>query len=477
MPLEDGPIVAKRFQLTQFASWRSLTGGRLRPRTPLRMTVDLGQNVANPSSTPTPPTLWAILEYYQPNFSGAALQAHRILSRLAAQGYSVHVLTAADQAARHLAGQCRHVEGVRIHYLHVTGRRGWKSLQRLPPLGRWARTLNDVLRDASFHRRVRHTLSQHAHPGDILQWYIVGDFTWTVIRQAKQRGWHNVIQVSLLGSDDPSSFQASLLGISTALKRRCFFQADHVIGLSRALTDSCLRAGVAPERVLRIPNGVELDQFSLAGVNKMQRRTSLGLDPQRRYLVFVGSAIRRKGIDVVVPAYIEVARTVADVDLLVVGPCDFRDTTRHDVARQQLIHQLRAQLTAAGCAARVHWIGQVPNVADYLQAADLFFFPTRREGLPNAMSEAMACGLPVVAAWLNGITTDLVDDNVEGRLVAGHDPQDYARILIELCQDPEQLERMGKAARRRIEQECDLRQIVPQYAQLYEQLRQERLRR
>ena len=88
---------------------------------------------------------------------------------------------------------------------------------------------------------------------------------------------------------------------------------------------------------------------------------------------------------------------------------------------------------------------------EYLQAADLFFFPTRREGLPNAMAEAMASGLPVVASKLDGITTDLIDEAIEGRLIAGHDPQDYARVLIELCTDPPRLQRMGEAARRRIE--------------------------
>ena len=74
-------------------------------------------NVTNPASSSHKPTVWAISEYYQPNFSGAAIQAHRILSRLVAQGYPVHVLTAADQAARHLAGQVRCEDGVRIHYL------------------------------------------------------------------------------------------------------------------------------------------------------------------------------------------------------------------------------------------------------------------------------------------------------------------------------------------------------------------------
>jgi glycosyltransferase involved in cell wall biosynthesis len=114
----------------------------------------------------------------------------------------------------------------------------------------------------------------------------------------------------------------------------------------------------------------------------------------------------------------------------------------------------------------------VANVHQYLQAADLFFFPTRREGLPNAMAEAMACGLPVITARLPGITTDLADDGREGRLIDSHDPHAYAQILIDLCRRPNELARMGCAARQRMIREFDLNQIAPQYAQLYSQLSQ-----
>jgi glycosyltransferase involved in cell wall biosynthesis len=421
-------------------------------------------------SRPNQPTIWAISEYYEPNFSGAAIQAQRILSRLAANGYSIHVLTAADQAARPLAGRERLAQGVHIHYVPVMVRRDWSKTNSVPALEHIARSANELLRDWSFHRHVLRILRRRARPGDIVQWYIVGEFTWIVIRMARRQRWRNVIQISLIGADDPSSLPTGRLGISTALKRYCFRQADRVIGLSRALTESCLRAGLEPARVLRIPNGVCLDQFPPGVPDKSQVRKSLGLDPGRRYVIFVGSALHRKGIDVVIPAYIQLARAVADVDLLIVGPCDFRDTTRHDPARQQLVTKLTDQLATAGCEQRVLWIGQVDNVTDYLQAADVFFFPTRREGLPNALAEAMASGLPAVTSRLPGITTDLVDDGVEGRLVAGHDPAIYAGVLIDLLGDADRLHTMSRNARRRIEQEFDLEQIAKQYADLYQQL-------
>ncbi len=423
-----------------------------------------------PTKSTGPATIWAISEYYHPNFSGAAIQAHRILVRLAHQGHAVHVLAAADQLARSLAGQQRQLDGVWIHYVPVVPRRGWSRLSWCPPLRRCFQAGNEILRGLSLHVGIARLLLGQLRPGDLLQWYIVGDFSWPVLAWVRRRGAGNVIQISLLGADDPSSFKARFWGISTRLKLRCFHASDCVIGLSRALTRSCQDAGIPAAKVRRIPNGVDLRQFPPRRLDPSSAKTALGLDPHRSYLAFVGSAIHRKGIDVAVAAFIQVARERPQVDLLVIGPCDFRDETRHDPSRQRLIDQLRQQLSDAQLDPRVRWVGQTDRVAEYLQASDLFFFPTRREGLPNALAEAMACGLPVVAANLPGITTDLVTHGQEGVLVPGHLPSDYATVLRDLLQTPETLRTMGQRARAKIVAEFELEAIALEYARLYEQL-------
>ena len=419
------------------------------------------------------PRLWCVCEYYLPNFSGAAIQAHRILARLVERGFPVSVLAMADQASLELAGQSTRIDGVDVRYLPVLRQRSWGESGSSSRFQERLRAVNRSLRDLSFQLRQAWFFHRHARPGDILQLYVVDDWTWLAVRVARWKRMRTVIQISLVGADDPASFRPTWWGISTAWKAACFRQVDRVIGLSRALTNSCHQAGVPREKVLRIPNGVDLDAFPRTTRDLRETRCrELGLDPAATRIAFVGSAIRRKGIDIAVAAFRELARTRAEVELVVVGPDDFSDSTRHEADRAELVAQLRRSLEQDGISHRVHWAGQVDSslAAHYLQASDIFFFPTRREGLPNALAEAMATGLPCVASHLEGITTDLIESAEEGLLVAGESPGEYAEALDRLCESAAARDRMGHAARVRIERDFSLPSTVLQYERLYRQL-------
>jgi len=419
------------------------------------------------------PCLWCVSEYYLPNFSGAAIQAHRILRLLVERGFPVRVLAMADQACRSLAGQSARIDGVEVQYLPVLRQRSWGDRGHSGRMRAKLHAINRSLRDLTFQLRQAWILHRHARPGDILQLYIVDDWTWVTLRVARWKRMRTIIQISLVGADDPASFRSSWWGISTAWKAGCFRQVDRVIGLSRALTDSCLQAGVPQEKILRIPNGVDLGVFpGVSPALRESRCRELGLAPAATRIVFVGSAIRRKGIDTAVEAFRILARRRPEVELLVVGPDDFSDATRHDASRAELVDRLRQSLTQDGIDGRVRWTGEVePSmIAGYLQASDIFFFPTRREGLPNALAEAMACGLPCVASRLEGITTDLVESDEQGLLVASESAEAHAAALDRLCDSAALRHRLGRAARERIERDFTLPATARQYESLYRQL-------
>jgi glycosyltransferase involved in cell wall biosynthesis len=197
----------------------------------------------------------------------------------------------------------------------------------------------------------------------------------------------------------------------------------------------------------------------------------LALNPSRRYLLFVGEAIFRKGLDVVIEAFIRLCRTMEDVDLLIVGRNRFSENGFGADQNNRLIEALKQNLAAAGCADRVHWIGLADNVQEYMQIANIFFFPTRREGLPNVVGEAMASGLPVLASHLEGITTDFFENGGGGGLlVRGYDPGDYTARLESMFTDRAGLGELSVEARRRAVSAFSNRAVVATYISLYSEL-------
>ncbi len=427
--------------------------------------------VPNPVSKAT--RLWGVFRYFPPNFSGAATQGVRLLSALAAQGYAVEVLAAGLLNAKTLAGKRKSIAGLEVRYLPVIQPGDWRMFKSLKKGVKLLKTANHMLSNLSFSLKVDTTLRQEAHPGDVFLWFTHNESTIFPLRSARLRGVHTVIRLSMMGSDDPASFTLEKPLRLTTLRSKALQACDAVVCPSSALQESCLQAGIPAQKVWYIPNGIDLDTFQPIPIqNREQVKTSLHLPPKSRLIVFVGSAKYRKGIDVLVRAFIRLSEEISDINLVIVGPHDFSDHTRHPPERKALVSQLRDEIAQAGLAKRVHWIGEVEEVCTYLQAADVFCFPSRREGLPTAVIEAMACGLPIIASRLEGITTDLIGHGEQGLLIEGYEAQDFTQALSYVLKNPSIAQEMGYRARARAERQFSLETVVAQYARLYQYLNQ-----
>ena len=118
-----------------------------------------------------------------------------------------------------------------------------------------------------------------------------------------------------------------------------------------------------------------------------------------------------------------------------------------------------------GLAEAVELLGQWPDVPGLLQAADVFAFPSIYEGMPGALIEAMALGVPVVASDIPPVREVLGPD--EGVLVPGGDPEALAEGLVGLLQDGERASRLGRAGRARFLEEFTLEHSVAAMTGLY----------
>jgi glycosyltransferase involved in cell wall biosynthesis len=135
--------------------------------------------------------------------------------------------------------------------------------------------------------------------------------------------------------------------------------------------------------------------------------------------------------------------------------------------------RLEAQAAHLGLAEQVHFVGHQQDVRPWLAAFDVCVLSSDWEGMSNAILEAMAAGLPVVATAVGG-TPEVVVDGVTGFLVPPRDPQALADAILRLLRDPDLRRRMGEAGRAHVTEHFSVEQMVHKRERLYEELLKEK---
>lgn len=207
-------------------------------------------------------------------------------------------------------------------------------------------------------------------------------------------------------------------------------------------------AGRRTDRMVVLPNGVDLERFAPPAARAEYRR-KLGLPEGVPLVLFCGSVTPRKGVDVLLDAWDRVSEALPQAVLVILGSVGMRPTFRGTAMRTQLEEFTREIEGRLADDPTVILPGEVEGVEDYYRAADLFVFPSRREGLPNAVLEAMASGLPCVIAPFAGIPDDGEEFGFHGKhfVRSSHDPERMAADVLELLVSTGKGAVMGKAAR------------------------------
>ena len=235
---------------------------------------------------------------------------------------------------------------------------------------------------------------------------------------------------SMRVGDDGNSGRA--LRVETLLLRR----AAGVVVACGEVVERSQRARLAPRTPVVVPNATEPVR-DLTPAARAELRATVTDDADALLVVAVGRLVDGKGYDDLLDAFGTVLAEQPRAQLLVLG--DGPDGPR-----------LRSRAQEPGLVGRVHLLGQRDDVAALLSASDLYVSASHWEGLPLAMLEAMAAGLPVVVTDVGDVPT--VVDRASGLLVAAQQPEALAQAVLELLRDLPRLRASGAAARHRVTQ-------------------------
>ena len=175
-------------------------------------------------------------------------------------------------------------------------------------------------------------------------------------------------------------------------------RAHSVIAVSSALKDRVIELGIPAGRIVVQPNGVDGQRFTIR--DKRESRRLLGVRENGPLACFIGNVVSEKGPDVLVDAISQRGGAMQSINVAIIGDGDLKD-------------KLKAKVDQLGLSMSVRFLGrQAPETIPlWLAAADLLCLPSRREGCPNVVLEALAAGRPVVASRVGGVPELLNDQN------------------------------------------------------------------
>ena len=227
------------------------------------------------------------------------------------------------------------------------------------------------------------------------------------------------------------------------------------IAISQEIGTEFSEHGFEAGKIYVLPQGVDTRIFRpISADEKCQQRKELGLPVGKKIVLFCSRLDLRKGIDILLATWAEVYSKCPEAHLVVVGG-----------GLEKHIKQLQS-LRLSPIGNSVTYIGESDEPVKYFQAADIFVFPSRREGCPNVLMEAMSCGCAPLVSKIGGCE-DLVTEDETGKLFASEKEEEYKDKLISLLHDEAAIRRLGENARGLCHEKLDVLYIAAKLIDLF----------
>lgn len=373
------------------------------------------------------PRILLVVDGYYPTVGGTELQVELLAEAFQARGHEVEVLTPWLFLDRPGVEMIRGVKTTRISYPRI---RGLGAIVLMLKFFWW--------------------IWRNRHRYDAIHVHMVKNLA-SVMGMARPflRGKVMVAKISgawefeggLLDAGLRDRFPWSLMNYF--VRKLDYFQA-----ISQHTADRLRDAGYPEEKIKMIRNGLPINAFyeaAQARQNHAQARVVIG---------YAGRLEPVKGVDVLMAACGELARRgVSDFGLMIAGGGEQEEN-------------LKAQAHAAGIDSQVEFLGRIADMPGFMAAIDIYVQPSRQEGLPNSVMQAMAAGLPVVGTAVSG-NVDLIVPEHNGLLSSPDDAAGMADNLERLIRDAALRARFGKMSHEAIQGSYALETVLDQLTTLY----------
>ncbi|MBQ3452016.1 MAG: glycosyltransferase family 4 protein [Selenomonadaceae bacterium] len=318
-------------------------------------------------------------------------------------------------------------------FFHTAARENLNGIDliRLHPPFRW---LEIFLRLLTTHR-------------DIDAFYIIGTPKFSVWAILFARLFNKPVTLALTG-------KAEIFSADKNWRNKILATCTHYVATTKEIRDGFIQSGgIAPEKISILPHGIDTAKYPQSNETRRRKlKISHGVDPNQKVLLFCARVVKDKGVDTLQDVWRILHKKFPAAILFVVGG-----------GLNHLLNELRK--TSAELDDSIKVIGEVDAPQEFYQLADVYIFPSRHEGLPTSLLEAMASGLPAVTSDIGGCE-DVIANDVNGYRVYSEDANAFAEKISVLFDDDERRKIFGERAAKLIRETCDFATVIPKLAEI-----------
>jgi glycosyltransferase involved in cell wall biosynthesis len=392
--------------------------------------------------------------FYPPNWDGVARHAHQLAERLAEKKQTVVVVTRQTNPPSSSYEQIGKMSVRRISPGGFLKGAGWWAIG--PLLMFLVQLFYLLVKERSRYDFIV-TCGLKVLPIPAVVACAIGK-TKCIIRVESSRELLEDISAESLGK--MGFFPRSvLLRVVHLLQRAALKRAHRIVAISSEIKRELIRAGVAPEKIESIPNGIDTNRFSSVSMEqKLNLRKKLSLPIEGVLFNFTGRLAATKGLPLLVQAWKGLSCKYRDIYLLLVGSGQGSFDSCED--------ELKDYIKLNDLKERVVITGAVDNVYEYLQASDVFVLPSEYEGFSITLMEALACALPTVATKVGG-ATELIRHQENGILINPRDQKELESAIDWLLDHKELWTKIGERARTSVVDKYSIDAVTNRYLEMF----------